>query len=70
MTEESVLIPLMTCEPGPEPPLMTNESVDIWLTHGLPSLGMSPLTIYKTRNTMRDAKAQATKDRSQRDVEE
>jgi hypothetical protein len=37
MTKESVPVRLMTYEPELEPPLMTNKTVDIWLTHGLPS---------------------------------
>jgi hypothetical protein len=40
---------------------MTYEVADLWLTHGLPILGLSLLMVYRTRNTTRDAKAQATK---------
>jgi hypothetical protein len=33
----------------------------MWLTYALLSLGLSPLTIYRPRNTTRNAEAQATK---------
>lgn len=42
-------------------PLMTYKVIGLQPTHGLPSLGLSPLAIYRTRYTTSHAEAQATK---------
>jgi hypothetical protein len=40
---------------------MSYKAIDLWLTHGLPSLGLSPLMIYMAYKTTRDAEAWAMK---------
>lgn len=45
---------------------MTYVVIDLRLTYGLPSLGLSPLTIYKGCNMTSNTETQATKGRGQR----
>lgn len=40
---------------------MTYEAIDLRLTHGLPSLGLSLLMVYRTHNTTWGTEAQAVK---------
>jgi hypothetical protein len=50
-------------------PFMTYEAIGMRPTHGLPSLGLSTLAIYRTHNTTSRAKTQATKDRGRHGIE-
>jgi hypothetical protein len=47
---------------------MAYEVVDLWITCGLLSLGLSPLTIYRACNTTRNVEAQAMKARGRHDT--